>query len=121
VYTIIIDYFSLISHHNLIYADYVSHLFSSIGSVCQLIAAGVDVNMLDTGHSKNTPLHWAASYGSKDVIQCLVSEYGTVCVNTVYVKAVEFTCQERKCLYIIVCILWSRPKNWDIDIVMSGK
>ncbi|KAK2152971.1 hypothetical protein LSH36_313g04004 [Paralvinella palmiformis] len=45
---------------------------SDIGSVCQLIAAGVDVNMLDTGHSKNTPLHWAASYGSKDVIQCLV-------------------------------------------------
>ncbi|CAH1790961.1 unnamed protein product [Owenia fusiformis] len=44
---------------------------SNVGRVCQLVAAGVDVNLCDTPKSRNTPLHWAASYGNKEVVQCL--------------------------------------------------
>ena len=47
----------------------------SVGRVCQLIAAGVEVNLLDSPDSRNTPLHWAVTYGNKDVVQCLCSKY----------------------------------------------
>lgn len=48
-----------------------SLLNHSIGRVCQLLAAGVSVNFQDSPTSLNTPLHWAASFGNKDAVQCL--------------------------------------------------
>ncbi|ELT94131.1 hypothetical protein CAPTEDRAFT_214107 [Capitella teleta] len=44
---------------------------SNIGRACQLLAAGVSVNFQDSPTSLNTPLHWAASFGNKDSVQCL--------------------------------------------------
>ncbi|KAK7502764.1 hypothetical protein BaRGS_00006014 [Batillaria attramentaria] len=44
---------------------------SNLGRVCQLLAAGVDVNVVDSPETQSTPLHWAASYGNKDIVQCL--------------------------------------------------
>ena len=38
----------------------------------QLLAAGIDVNSWDSEGSKNTPLHWAACYGNKEVVGCLL-------------------------------------------------
>ena len=43
----------------------------SVGRVCQLLAAGVDVNLHDSQESQSTPLHWAASFANRDIIQCL--------------------------------------------------
>ena len=47
----------------------------SLGRVCQLLAAGVDVNLKDSPETQSTPLHWAASYGNKDIVQCLCCEF----------------------------------------------
>lgn len=44
---------------------------SNMGRVCQLLASGLDVNLKDSSESQNTPLHWAACYASRDMIQCL--------------------------------------------------
>ncbi|XP_041351474.1 uncharacterized protein LOC121370371 [Gigantopelta aegis] len=46
---------------------------SNVGRVCQLLAAGVDINLIDSVETKNTPLHWAVCYGSRDVVQGLAS------------------------------------------------
>ncbi|XP_069671476.1 uncharacterized protein [Periplaneta americana] len=45
---------------------------SEVGRVCQLIAAGIGINSWDSDDSKNTPLHWAACYGNKDIVTCLI-------------------------------------------------
>jgi hypothetical protein len=47
-------------------------LFFRVGRVCQLIAAGININSWDSEESKNTPLHWAACFGNKDIITCLI-------------------------------------------------
>ena len=52
-----------------------SVLVFSLGRVCQLLAAGVDVNLRDSPETQSTPLHWAASYGNKDIVQCLCCEF----------------------------------------------
>lgn len=44
---------------------------SNVSRVTQLLSAGVDVNLQDTAISKNTPLHWAASYANSDMVRCL--------------------------------------------------
>ena len=49
----------------------------SVKRVTQLLAAGVEVNLLDSPDSRNTPLHWAVTYGNKDVVQCLCSTLET--------------------------------------------
>ncbi|RXG59905.1 Tankyrase-2 [Armadillidium vulgare] len=46
---------------------------SEIGRVCQLIASGMNVNAHDNQLSRNTPLHWAASFGDVDTIICLIA------------------------------------------------
>lgn len=51
---------------------------SKLGRVCQLFASGVDVNLIDSEESQNTPLHWAASFGNKAVIQCLCTRGANV-------------------------------------------
>lgn len=38
-----------------------------------LITAGIDVNSWDSEGSKNTPLHWAACFGNKEIVQCLLN------------------------------------------------
>lgn len=43
----------------------------------QLLDAGLDVNSWDSQGSKNTPLHWAACYGNKDIIACLLGNVQT--------------------------------------------
>ncbi|XP_077999420.1 uncharacterized protein LOC144452238 [Glandiceps talaboti] len=45
---------------------------SDVDSVKQLINAGVTVNVKDGAKSSNTPLHWGASYGNAEVLQCLL-------------------------------------------------
>lgn len=45
---------------------------SELGRVVQLLAAGININSWDSEGSKNTPLHWAACYGNKDIITCLI-------------------------------------------------
>ncbi|XP_014663784.1 PREDICTED: uncharacterized protein LOC106806376 [Priapulus caudatus] len=44
---------------------------SNVGRVCQLLASGINVNLRDSEHSGNTPMHWAASFGNRDIVQCL--------------------------------------------------
>ncbi|GAB1600018.1 uncharacterized protein LOC115214018 isoform X1 [Argonauta hians] len=51
---------------------------SNMGRVCQLLASGLDVNLKDCSDRENTPLHWAATYGSRDMIQCLCSRGANV-------------------------------------------
>ncbi|XP_076059863.1 uncharacterized protein LOC143036412 isoform X2 [Oratosquilla oratoria] len=46
---------------------------SDVGKVCQLLAAGLSVNAQDNPLSRNTPLHWAASFADTDTITCLVA------------------------------------------------
>nr|CAD7454823.1 unnamed protein product [Timema tahoe] len=46
---------------------------SEVGRVCQLVAAGININSWDSVESKNTPLHWAACYGNKEIVTCLIS------------------------------------------------
>ncbi|KAL0266782.1 UNVERIFIED_CONTAM: hypothetical protein PYX00_009235 [Menopon gallinae] len=45
---------------------------SELGRVKQLLDAGVDVNSYDTNDTRNSPLHWAACYGSKEVVAFLI-------------------------------------------------
>ncbi|OWF38604.1 uncharacterized protein LOC110466050 [Mizuhopecten yessoensis] len=51
---------------------------SNVGRVCQLLASGVNVNLSDSAESGNTPLHWAASYGSAEMVQCLCARGAVV-------------------------------------------
>ena len=44
----------------------------SIGRVCQLVAGGLDINGYDSPLSRNTALHWAASFADVDTINCLI-------------------------------------------------
>ncbi|CAL7951857.1 unnamed protein product [Xylocopa violacea] len=45
---------------------------SEVDRVLQLLDAGLNVNSWDSHGSKNTPLHWAACYGNKDIVICLI-------------------------------------------------
>ncbi|XP_076643279.1 uncharacterized protein LOC143353675 [Halictus rubicundus] len=45
---------------------------SEVDRVVQLLDAGLNVNSWDSHGSKNTPLHWAACYGNKDIVACLI-------------------------------------------------
>ncbi|KAM0731335.1 Protein VAPYRIN [Formica fusca] len=47
---------------------------SEVDRVVQLLDAGLDVNSWDSQGSKNTPLHWAACYGNKEIITCLLDK-----------------------------------------------
>uniref|UniRef100_A0A2C9LRB7 Uncharacterized protein n=1 Tax=Biomphalaria glabrata TaxID=6526 RepID=A0A2C9LRB7_BIOGL len=44
---------------------------SNLGRVCQLLAAGVNINLTDSPEMLNTPLHWAVCHGNRDIVQCL--------------------------------------------------
>nr|CAD7257034.1 unnamed protein product [Timema shepardi] len=48
---------------------------SEVGRVCQLVAAGININSWDSVESKNTPLHWAACYGNKEIVTCLIISF----------------------------------------------
>jgi len=50
-----------------------------VGRVCQLIAAGIGINSWDSEDSKNTPLHWAACYGNRDIVTCLIGGCSKSC------------------------------------------
>ena len=45
---------------------------SELGRVSQLLSSGVSKDAVDSGLTRNTALHWAASFGSEDVIQLLI-------------------------------------------------
>ncbi|KAF4523546.1 hypothetical protein B566_EDAN011994 [Ephemera danica] len=51
---------------------------SEVGRVCQLVAAGLSINSYDSIESRNTPLHWAASYGNRDIVSCLIDRGANV-------------------------------------------
>ncbi|XP_037782496.1 uncharacterized protein LOC119578901 isoform X1 [Penaeus monodon] len=46
---------------------------SDVGRVCQLVAAGLSINSHDNPLSRNTPLHWAASFADIDTLTCLLA------------------------------------------------
>ncbi|ESO99673.1 hypothetical protein LOTGIDRAFT_173616 [Lottia gigantea] len=79
---------------------------SNLGRVCQLVAAGVDVNLVDSNESKNTPLHWAVSYANRDMVQCLCSRGANVNVYNnegykqlyylYYSQRSQYECGEKK-------------------------
>lgn len=46
---------------------------SDVGRVCQLVAAGLSINSHDNPLSRNTPLHWAASFADADTVTCLIA------------------------------------------------
>uniref|UniRef100_A0AC35FXL7 Beta-hexosaminidase bacterial type N-terminal domain-containing protein n=1 Tax=Panagrolaimus sp. PS1159 TaxID=55785 RepID=A0AC35FXL7_9BILA len=44
---------------------------SNLGRVCQLLAAGVNVNSIDSPQTQNTTLHYAASFASDEIVKTL--------------------------------------------------
>ena len=48
----------------------------SLDQMERLLRAGIDVSVIDTEASKNTPLHWAASFGSAVTVQILLEQFG---------------------------------------------
>jgi len=52
----------------------------SLARVEEYLDAGCDVNCVDSSRTRNTPLHWAASYGSPEILQVLI---GICCLNTI--------------------------------------
>ena len=42
----------------------------------RLLRSGIDVSVTDTNTTKNTPLHWAASFGNAITIQLLLEQFG---------------------------------------------
>lgn len=40
-----------------------------------MLDAGVNINSYDTNDTKNSPLHWAACYGSKDIVSFLIGKH----------------------------------------------
>ncbi|KAK3858719.1 hypothetical protein Pcinc_035106 [Petrolisthes cinctipes] len=46
---------------------------SDVGRVCQLVASGLSINAHDNPLSRNTPLHWAASFAQPDTLTCLIA------------------------------------------------
>ncbi|VDN21472.1 unnamed protein product, partial [Gongylonema pulchrum] len=54
---------------------------SNLGRVCQMISAGVSVDSIDELSTRNTTLHWAASFGNEDVPSVLQkrSKFRTLC------------------------------------------
>jgi hypothetical protein len=71
-----------------------------VGRVCQLIAAGISINSWDSEDSKNTPLHWAACYGNKDIVTCLIGG-----------------CSKSCCAYCH----WLRKVSWKADSLSAGQ
>lgn len=51
---------------------------SDVGRVCQLVAAGLNINSHDNPLSRNTPLHWAASFADADTLVYLIARGGDV-------------------------------------------
>ncbi|XP_011505439.1 PREDICTED: uncharacterized protein LOC105368183 isoform X2 [Ceratosolen solmsi marchali] len=47
---------------------------SEISRVQQLLSVGINVNSWDSKVSRNTPLHWAACYSNKDMVQYLIDK-----------------------------------------------
>lgn len=43
--------------------------------VAQMLDAGVSPNAVDSEESRNTPLHFAACYGSTEVVNLLLGTY----------------------------------------------
>ena len=41
-----------------------------------LLRSGIDVSVIDTPTTKNTPLHWAATFGSAVTVQILLEQFG---------------------------------------------
>ncbi|KAE9547995.1 hypothetical protein FO519_008788 [Halicephalobus sp. NKZ332] len=51
---------------------------SNLGRVCQLIAAGVNVNSVDSPQSGNTPLHYASSFSTEEIVKTLIESGANV-------------------------------------------
>ena len=51
-------------------------MYRSLEQLDRLLRAGIDVSVTDTNTTKNTPLHWAASFGSAITVQLLLEQFG---------------------------------------------
>ena len=65
----------------------------SLDQVNQLVTAGVDVNFFDTKDTQNTPLHWVASFGDANTVECLC---GKILTLNIWVKMPEQTVQSKR-------------------------
>ncbi|KAF2359785.1 Ankyrin repeat-containing domain [Trinorchestia longiramus] len=63
---------------------------SDLGRVCQLVAGGLSVNSYDNAVSRNTPLHWAASFADTDTLHCLIARGTQNSCRTVWYLFVWF-------------------------------
>ncbi|XP_067942054.1 uncharacterized protein [Watersipora subatra] len=50
----------------------------SLARVEEFLDAGCDVNCVDSERTRNTPLHWASSYGTPEIVQVLIDDGGYV-------------------------------------------
>lgn len=51
---------------------------SNLGRICQMISCGIPVDSIDAFETQNTALHWAASFGSEEVVGMLCENGATV-------------------------------------------
>ena len=51
-------------------------MYCSLEQLDRLLRAGIDVSVTDTNTTKNTPLHWAASFGNAITVQLLLEQFG---------------------------------------------
>ncbi|VDD86579.1 unnamed protein product [Enterobius vermicularis] len=51
---------------------------SNLGRVCQMISCGVPVDSIDAAETRNTALHWAASFGTEEVVSMLCENGASV-------------------------------------------
>ena len=55
-----------------------------------MLSAGININSWDSEASRNTPIHWAACYGNKDMVQFLTGNH-FVYTKYVYLIHVQIT------------------------------
>ena len=88
---------------------YCLYYISSCERVCQLLSAGISVNSWDSEDSGNTPLHWAACYGNREIVACLI---GMVTFSLLDLKDVNH-------LHGLECLHLVADRGADVNCVNS--
>ena len=74
-------------------------IYCSLDRVEEFLDAGCDVNCIDSDRTRNTPLHWAASYSTPEILQVLI---GMDAIYRFYLSAKNTLTQRQ--LGCFVCI-----------------
>ena len=72
---ILFNFIVSISHNTKVFSSFF-HVSCSLEQLDRLLRAGIDVSVTDTNTTKNTPLHWAASFGNAITVQLLLEQFG---------------------------------------------